>query len=54
LASYVQGPNSDNWHWCKNCTNYPQTIVKRRDTRPTSGDLCNQCKSKEREGICRT
>jgi hypothetical protein len=54
MAKYVQGPGSDNWHWCRSCSNYPSTIAKSRDTRPTSGDLCNQCKSKENAGTCRT
>ena len=52
--TYVQGQRTDTWHWCRNCSNYPATVVKRRKTRPTSGDLCNQCKGKERNGNCRT
>jgi hypothetical protein len=54
VASYVQAPGSDTWHWCKNCTLYPSAIG---DThaggRPSSGELCNQCLSKERDGECR-
>lgn len=54
MATYVQGYGSDNWHWCKNCSNFPTNVAKSQSTRPTSGDLCNQCKSKEREGTCNT
>lgn len=53
MASYVRAPGSDTWHWCRNCSNYPETIASRRESRP-SGDLCNQCKSKERDNTCRT
>ena len=53
MAKYVQAPGSDNWHWCRNCSLYPKTIAKTRESRP-SGDLCNQCKSKEKAGTCRT
>lgn len=53
MATYVQGYNTDTWHWCRNCSQYPTSIARRRETRP-SGDLCNQCKSKEREGDCRS
>ncbi len=51
MATYVQAPGSDNWHWCKNCSNYPSTIEKSQTSRPAT-DLCNQCKSKENSGDC--
>ena len=53
MVKYVRGRGSDTWHWCTNCTQYPTDIVETRDTRP-SFDLCNQCKSKEDEGTCKT
>jgi hypothetical protein len=53
-AIYVQGRNTDTWHWCRNCSNYPTAITKRRKTKPTYGDLCNQCKGKVKNGKCRT
>ena len=56
MPTYVQGPGSDTWHWCKNCTSYPSTIVKREThsgkERPRSGELDNQCLAKERNGTC--
>ena len=52
-AKYVRGKGSDTWHWCKNCSLYPTTIMEMQSYRP-SFDLCNQCKSKEDEGTCRT
>lgn len=53
MALYVQGANTDTWHWCRNCSQYPSSVQKQQATRP-SGDLCNQCKAKEREGTCRS
>jgi len=53
MVEYVKGNATDTWHWCKNCSQYPKTIYTRQTTRP-SYDLCNQCKSKEKEKNCRT
>jgi hypothetical protein len=52
-TSYVQGPSSKTWHWCRNCSNYPITIDKTRPTRPSSG-LCKQCSAKEADKNCRS
>jgi len=51
MATYVQAHGSDNWHWCRNCTQYPKTVNKTTTTRPST-DLCNQCKAKEKDGTC--
>ena len=42
------------WHWCRNCSNYPSNPTKTQSTRPTSGELCNECRGKENTGTCRT
>jgi len=56
MPTYVQGYGSDTWHWCKNCTSYPSTIAKTEfhpgKERPRSGELDNQCLSKEKAGTC--
>jgi len=46
MVEYVKGTPPDRWHWCKNCTQYPLYIDKRRLRRPRH-DLCDQCKAKE-------
>ena len=51
MATYVQTEGSDTWHWCTNCTQYPNNPVRQTSKRPDS-DLCNQCKSKEDAGTC--
>lgn len=53
VMAYRKREGSDTWHWCRNCNNWPTSGYTERTSRP-SGDLCNECKSKEREGTCRT
>ncbi len=57
MATYVQAPGSDTWHWCRNCTSYPKNINKTETyagkERPKSGELDDQCKAKEKNGDCR-
>lgn len=43
---------SDTWHWCRNCSNYPTSNYDEKPGRPTSGDLCNECRAKEKDGTC--
>jgi hypothetical protein len=54
MPMYVQGPDSDTWHWCTECESYPQTIVKREQHDgkewPSSGELDNQCLAREKRG----
>jgi hypothetical protein len=53
MANYVKAPGSDTWHWCRNCTSYPSTIGSRHSGgRPASGELCDQCLGKEKNGNC--
>ena len=42
----------DAWHWCKNCINWPTSDYRERDSKPTSGELCNQCRDKDKKGNC--
>jgi hypothetical protein len=44
---------SDTWHWCSNCSNWPTSDYTEKPGRPTSGDLCNECRGKENDGTCR-
>lgn len=53
MATYVQGHKTDTWHFCRNCSNYPMRINKRRSTKPTTGELCDQCRGKDRRGDCK-
>jgi hypothetical protein len=51
LVEYVKGPPPDRWHWCKNCSQYPLEVYKRRLRRPEH-DLCDECKAKENNKSC--
>jgi hypothetical protein len=56
MVDYVKGSVEDNWHWCKNCKQYPLYIYARLTNprrRPRS-HLCSQCKAKEDNGDCMT
>lgn len=58
MTVYRKKVNSDTWHWCTNCSNWPtgkhdvDYIQESFEGRPTSGELDNQCLSKERDGEC--
>ena len=52
MAVYRKKKGSDTWHWCKNCAEWPTSNYDKQATKPTSGELCNQCKGKEAAGTC--
>ncbi len=60
MTEYRRLIDSDTWHWCTNCTDWPtgtegvDYIAIHRKDRPVSGELDNQCKRKEAKGICDT
>lgn len=54
---YRRRKNSDIWHWCRNCSNWP---VGRAgvdyvawQTRPPETELDKECRAKEERGACR-
>lgn len=53
MPVYRRKKNSDTWHWCTNCSNWPTDNYDESYTKPSSGELCNECKSKEMTGTCR-
>ena len=58
MPEYRKRKGRDAWHWCKNCSNWPTgregVDYDSRQTKPTSGELDNQCRAKEKAGDCRT
>jgi len=54
MTVYRRKNNSDTWHWCTNCSNWPTSdyIEKEFPGRPTSGELDNECLAKENSGNC--
>jgi uncharacterized protein (DUF433 family) len=51
--TYRRGRGSDTLHWCINCSTWPTTDVEEEGALPpSSGELCNECLSRERSGSC--
>jgi hypothetical protein len=50
MVEYVRGSQNDNWHWCKNCTQYPMFVYQKSSVKPPN--LCEQCKTRENGGNC--
>ncbi len=54
MTTYRRKKGKDAWHWCKNCSNWPTSDYEevQKDARPTTGEQCNECISKEKYGTC--
>jgi hypothetical protein len=49
MLMYKKRNSGDTWHWMRNCSKMPQgRDVVTRQTRPASGELCNECLAKEK------
>ena len=46
---YRRKKGSDTWHWCKNCSKWPESDYDVTNTKPTTGEKCNECLSKEKK-----
>jgi hypothetical protein len=49
---YRRKNGSDTWHFCTNCSKWPTSDYVERDTKPTTGELDNECIAKENNGAC--
>lgn len=52
MTEYRRKKGSDTWHWCKNCSKWPTSDYDVSYTKPTTGELDNECKAKENVGTC--
>lgn len=52
--TYRRLEGRDAWHFCSNCSNWPKRPDKyeEQSTKPTSGELDNECRSKQSNGNC--
>jgi len=51
--SYRKTHNTDLWHFCSNCTNWPIADFDATDRgAPPSGEFCSECVDKEQQGTC--
>lgn len=55
MTEYRKRKGKDTWHWCHNCSNWPTSDYdsKNSSERPSTGELCNECKAKEANKDCR-
>ena len=49
---YRRKKGSDTWHWCRNCSKWPKSDYI-TNTKPTPGERCNECLSKEKNNNCK-
>ena len=53
MTEYRRKKGSATWHWCKNCSKWPIFDYDVRYSKPSNGELCNECKAKEEKENCR-
>jgi hypothetical protein len=51
-SSYRRRKGHDTWHFCSNCSNWPTSDYEVSYSKPTNGELCNECKAKRDAGNC--
>lgn len=51
-STYRKKKGSDTWHFCSNCSNWPRYDYDERTSKPTYGELCNECQAKRDAGSC--
>ena len=49
---YRRRKGNDTWHFCSNCSNWPQLNYDTATEKPKSGEFCNECKAKRDAGNC--
>lgn len=50
--TYRRRNGTDVWHFCTNCLQWPIANYVEQDGKPTTDELCNQCRSKQARGDC--
>lgn len=50
--TYRRRKDKDTWHFCTNCSQWPTWNYVEQATKPTTGELCNECKGKRERGQC--
>ncbi len=52
MPEYRKLKGHDTWHWCRNCSNWPTSNYDTRNTKPSGGELDNECLAKDKAGTC--
>jgi hypothetical protein len=53
MTGYRQRQDSDTWHFCVNCLEWPRVKYLEQWEKPTRGQICEECHWRKREGRCR-
>jgi len=51
--TYRKKRNSDTWHFCTNCSKWPTSDYDEKTMKPTTGELCDECRAKQANGTCK-
>ncbi len=52
VVIYRRTKGNDTWHWCRSCNTWPTDNYEESSSKPTAGELCNECHAKQRTGNC--
>jgi len=53
MAVYRRRNGERTWHFCSNCSSYPQTDYEEQTLTPSTGDDCKECKAKRAARDCK-
>jgi hypothetical protein len=53
MPEYRRQKQSTVWHWCRNCSQWPQENFESVYIKPTTGELDRECHAKQESGDCR-
>jgi hypothetical protein len=51
-STYRRQQECDIWHFCSNCSKWPQDDYVEQWQAPRTGGMCNECDVKRRQGDC--
>ncbi len=52
MTAYRKIRAADTWHWCENCSSWPDRDFIERKGPPGIGQLCGECKALDKSNIC--
>jgi hypothetical protein len=52
-GAYRKASECQTWHFCSNCSHWPEDNYEIQAMAPQNGQLCNECKALQQEQNCR-
>jgi hypothetical protein len=52
VNSYRKASDCQTWHFCSNCSHWPEDDYEQQTVTPEDGELCNECKALRQEQNC--